>query len=44
MVSRQEREQMKKAYPNKAWAAKVDKMSDTQAAAVMLRLRQKSKN
>jgi hypothetical protein len=36
----QEREELKKAYPNsKQWHEKVDKMPDDQVAAVYIRLR-----
>lgn len=38
-----ERELLKKAYPSKKWAAKVDKMSDSQVAAVYLRLKSQGK-
>jgi hypothetical protein len=34
---------LKSAYPNKKWAAKVDKMSDNQVVAVVLRLKQQGK-
>lgn len=43
MASNHEREQLKKAYPNKKWAEKVNKMSDSQVAAVYLRLKQQGK-
>jgi len=39
MVTHQERENVKRAYPSKRWADKVDKMSESQIAAVTLRLR-----
>lgn len=43
MGNNQDREQLKRAYPNKKWADKVDKMSDSQVVAVVLRLRQQGK-
>lgn len=33
------RQALKKAYPSKKWAVKVDNMSDGQVAAVYLRLK-----
>lgn len=38
-----QREELKKIYPSKKWAEKVDKMSESQVAAVYLRLKQQSK-
>lgn len=38
-----EREMLKKAYPSKSWARRVDKMSDSQIAAIFLRLRAQGK-
>ena len=43
MASRQQRELLKKAYPNKKWAEKVDSMTDTQVVAVYMRLKQQKK-
>jgi len=43
MASNQERELLKKAYPSKKWAEKVNKMSDSQVAAVYLRLKSQGK-
>ncbi|AWN05916.1 hypothetical protein SEA_CRICKO_52 [Streptomyces phage CricKo] len=37
------REMIKKAYPTKAWAAKVDKMPDSQVVAIFFSLRRKGK-
>jgi len=37
------RELVKQAYPSKTWGLKVDKMSDTQVFAVMLRLKRQGK-
>jgi len=38
-----QREELKKAYPNKKWAERVDKMSESQVAAVYLRLKNQGK-
>lgn len=38
-----EREELKKVYPNKKWAERVDKMSESQVAAVYLRLKSQGK-
>jgi len=38
-----QREELKKAYPGKKWAEKVKKMSESQVAAVYLRLKQQNK-
>lgn len=38
-----EREQLKQAYPSKRWAEKVDKMSDSQVIAVLMRLKLQNK-
>jgi hypothetical protein len=35
------RELVKQAYPTKTWAAKVSKMSDSQVAAIYLRLQKR---
>lgn len=43
MASKQERENLKKAYPSKEWARKVDKMSNSQVAAIYLRLKSQGK-
>lgn len=43
MAGNQERELLKKAYPNKRWAEKVDKMSAEQVVAVYLRLKSQGK-
>lgn len=43
MGNNQDRDQLKRAYPSKKWADKVDKMSDSQVVAVILRLRQQGK-
>lgn len=43
MVSNQERELLKKMYPSKDWARKVDKMSSSQVAAIFMRLRAQNK-
>lgn len=37
------REQLKKAYPSKSWAAKVDKMPESQVVAVAFRLKSQKK-
>lgn len=38
-----DRERLKKAYPSKKWAEKVDKMSEAQVSAVLLRLKSQGK-
>lgn len=43
MGTRAEREQLKKQYPSKTWAAKLDKMSDSQVIAILLRLKLQGK-
>jgi hypothetical protein len=43
MATRAEREMLKNAYPNKKWADKVDKMSDSQVIAVFRRLQSQNK-
>lgn len=43
MGNNSERELLKKVYPNRKWAEKVDKMSESQVVAVVLRLRQQGK-
>lgn len=43
MASNQDRETLKKAYPSRKWAQKVDKMSDSQVVAVLMRLRAQNK-
>lgn len=43
MAGNQERELLKKAYPSKKWAEKVDKMSDSQVVAVFMRLKAQRK-
>jgi hypothetical protein len=43
MIPHQTRELIKKAYPGNKWADKVNRMSDQQAFAVFVRLRQKGK-
>ncbi len=42
-MSQQDREKLKQAYRGKKWAAKVDKMSDAQVAAILLSLKQQGK-
>jgi len=41
MASPAERQLLKRAYPSKQWAQKVDKMSDAQVIAVLMRLKSK---
>lgn len=43
MAGNQEREQLKKVYPSKTWARKVDKMTDDQVVAIYLRLKSQNK-
>lgn len=43
MAGNAEREALKKAYQSKQWADKVNKMSNSQVAAVYLRLKQQNK-
>lgn len=43
MSNIREREALKKAYPSKKWADKVNKMSEQQVAAVYLRLKSQGK-
>lgn len=44
MNEQQEREALKKAYPNsKTWARKVDKMWPTQVHAIFMRFREQGK-
>lgn len=43
MASRQQRELLKKAYPGKKWAKKVEKMTEAQVVAVYMRLKQQNK-
>lgn len=43
MASNQDRETLKNAYPSRKWAQKVDKMSDSQVVAVLMRLRAQNK-
>lgn len=43
MATRAERELLKKVYPSKKWAEKVDKMSDSQVIAVTQRLKSQNK-
>lgn len=43
MASAAERKLLKDAYPSKKWAAKVDKMSDSQVIAVLMRLKSQGK-
>lgn len=43
MVDRQQREELKKAYPSQRWAEKVDKMSAQQVTAIYIRLRAQGK-
>lgn len=43
MGNNADRDQLKRAYPSPRWASKVDKMSDSQVVAVMLRLKQQGK-
>jgi hypothetical protein len=38
-----ERELLKKAYPSKQWAEKVDKMTKAQVVAITMRLRMQNK-
>lgn len=40
MATNNERNELKKAYPSKKWAEKVDKMKDDQVVAIYARLRQ----
>lgn len=43
-MGNREREELKKAYPNsKQWHDKVNKMTDSQVAAIYIRLRAKGK-
>lgn len=37
------REAVKKAYPNRKWATRVDKMTDAQVVAVYFRLQKQGK-
>jgi hypothetical protein len=41
MTAIQDREKLKKLYPGDKWSKKVDKMSDAQVAAVLIRMKQK---
>jgi hypothetical protein len=43
MVSQNERNLVRNAYPSNAWKSKVDKMPDTQVLAILLRLRNQGK-
>lgn len=44
MSGRIERERVKQAYPkSKAWASKVDKMTDSQVTAIFLRMKRERK-
>lgn len=43
MGNNAERELLKKAYPNKQWARRVDNMSDSQVVAVYMRLKLQGK-
>lgn len=43
MAHNQERELLKKVYPAKKWADKVNKMSDAQVIATYLRLKSQGK-
>lgn len=43
MATTNERNLVKEAYPSKKWAAKVDKMSDSQVIAVLRRLQTQGK-
>lgn len=43
MAGHPEREMLKKAYPSKQWAEKVDNMTSAQVAAVYLRLKMQNK-
>ncbi len=43
VATRIERELLKTAYPHKEWAKKVDKMSDSQVIAVVIRLKSQNK-
>lgn len=38
-----QKEELKKVYPSKKWAERVDKMSEAQVAAVYLRLKRQGK-
>lgn len=42
-MGNQEREELKKAYPNPRWKEKVDKMSPEQVTAIYIRLRRERK-
>lgn len=42
-MANSQREELKRAYPNKKWAEKVDKMPEDQVVAVYMRLRQQGK-
>jgi hypothetical protein len=42
-MSDNKKEQLKKAYPSKKWAEKVDRMSEGQTVAVYLRLKSQAK-
>ena len=37
------REELKRVYPSKKWAAKVDKMTESQVVAVYMRLKAQGK-
>jgi hypothetical protein len=43
MAANKERDELKRAYPSKQWAEKVDKMSAEQVIAVYMRLRAQGK-
>lgn len=42
-MGNKEREELKKAYPNKKWKEKVDKMTPEQVTAIYIRLRSQRK-
>lgn len=37
-MAAQERDLLKRAYPNKKWANKVDKMTNSEVSAILIRL------
>jgi len=43
MASNAEREMLKKAYPSKQWAEKVNNMTKAQVAAIYLRLKMQNR-
>lgn len=43
MASQKDRETLKKAYPSKTWAKKVDAMPESQVVATLLSLKRRGK-